>query len=131
MAADLQVEGNLVYRNARAGLRINGGDAITVRGNAILHNLQDGKTRQSEIELQEHGDEGPRNVLVEANHVAATRRAAVMDAHRSEGTRIEGNVYSARGRGIVLRARSSIAEDNTRLRVRHWNTARDPLSGIA
>jgi parallel beta-helix repeat protein len=127
-AGDLRVEDNRIWHNARAGVRIAGGERITLRGNTIWHNLRDGKTRQSEVELESYLDEGPRNVSVDANRIAAKRRAAVMDAHGSAATRITGNVYQARGRGIVLRSPTTVAEGNTQLRLRHWHTPRDPLA---
>ena len=58
-AWDTRLTDNAVYWNMRAGVRINGGRDIAVRGNAILHNLADGKTRQSEVFLDEHDGAGP------------------------------------------------------------------------
>jgi hypothetical protein len=127
-AWEMTLTENAVYWNMRAGVRVNGGRYIAVRGNAVLHNLADGKTRQSEVFLDLHDGVGPAGVEVASNHIDARRNAAVAECEGASGTRVTDNVYDAREvQAIVMRTPDAVAARNTRLRMSRWYTEDDPL----
>jgi parallel beta-helix repeat protein len=128
-AKAMRLTDNYITLNGRAGVRINGGQDISIRESTIIHNLADGKTGQSEVFLDLHADVGPAGVEVAYNHIAARRNAAVMECPEASGTRVTDNVYdSADPRGIVLQAKNAVAERNRRLRVGRWYGWDDPLA---
>lgn len=128
-AQGMKLTDNYITRNMRAGVRINGGRDIAISENTILHNLSDGKTRQSEVLLDLHDDAGPVGVEVLRNHINAQRNAAFMECDAASGTRVTDNVYDAgEPKGIVVRAPDTVAEGNTRLRLSRWYTRDDPLA---
>jgi hypothetical protein len=125
----LQVTDNYTALNMRAGVRINGGEDIRVRENTILHNLADGKTRQSEVLLDLHDAAGPDRVEIAFNRIDARRNAAVTECPEATGTRVTDNVYdSADPKGIVLQSKDAVAERNLRLRLSRWYGPDDPLA---
>jgi parallel beta-helix repeat protein len=126
---DMEVTDNYVAGNLRGGVRVNGGRGIAIRGNTVLHNLADGKTRQSEVFLDLHDEAAPAGVDISRNHIDAQRNAAIMDCDGATGTRVTDNVYDARDpKGIVLHSQDPVADRNTRLRLSRWFTAEDPLA---
>jgi parallel beta-helix repeat protein len=128
-AKAMRLTDNYIAQNMRAGVRINGGQVISVRENTILHNLADGKTAQTEVFLDVHEKSGPVGVEVAMNHIGASRNAAVMDCPEASGTRVTDNVYdSADPVGIVLQSPDGVAERNRRMRVRRWYDRDDPLA---
>jgi parallel beta-helix repeat protein len=127
----MRLTDNYIALNMRAGVRINGGDEIAIRENTILHNLADGKTRQSEVFLDLQDGVGPARVEVAYNHIDARRNAAVMECPEASGTRVTDNVYDSREpKGIVLKSKDAVAERNLQLRLSRWYGPDDPLAEV-
>jgi parallel beta-helix repeat protein len=125
----MRLTDNYIARNMRAGVRINGGRDIAIKENIILHNLADGKTRQSEVFLDRHDDAGPVQVEVSHNHIDARRNAAIMDCPEALGSRVTDNVFDSHDpRGIILESQDAVAERNRRLRLGRWYGRDDPLA---
>jgi parallel beta-helix repeat protein len=125
----MRLTDNYIARNMRAGVRVNGGRDIAISENTILHNLADGKTRQSEVFLDRHDDAGPVRVDISRNHIDARRNAAVLECPEASGTRVTDNVYDSHDPiGIDLHAPDAVAEGNRRLRLARWYGPDDPLA---